>query len=298
MDKFDKLYFLMKNRMVKHYKDIQFLYEREKRTILRNNLVLSNIHNGERCFIVGNGPSLRKQNLALLKDEYVFTVNYFPKSDLYPLVKSNYHVLMDPAIFDFTGTFGEEKKQYLNNIKINGINPICFAQFNAKQSIEQNKIDKDLKFYYIDSGYTLSDGFSAEMNLTKIVPGFSNVVLYAIMIAIFMGFNKIYLIGCDMTGYEQLSSAAGKEVDLHVYRMDEKEKKMIHETHSRIDAESFFEGFYNMFVQYRLMNQIARKRNILIYNATSGGVLDAFERVDYESLFPRERAGIENTYNQ
>jgi len=33
------------------------------------------IHRGERCFIIGTGPSLNQTNLSLLKDEITFGVN-------------------------------------------------------------------------------------------------------------------------------------------------------------------------------------------------------------------------------
>src|SRR5438477_1743491 len=34
-----------------------------------------NIHAGERCFIIGNGPSLNRTDLSLLKDEFTFGTN-------------------------------------------------------------------------------------------------------------------------------------------------------------------------------------------------------------------------------
>ena len=36
---------------------------------------MRNIHRGERCFIIGNGPSLKNTDLAKLKDEYTFGMN-------------------------------------------------------------------------------------------------------------------------------------------------------------------------------------------------------------------------------
>src|SRR5512139_2649265 len=34
-----------------------------------------NIHRGERCFIIGNGPSLNDTDLSKLKDEFTFGMN-------------------------------------------------------------------------------------------------------------------------------------------------------------------------------------------------------------------------------
>ena len=36
---------------------------------------MHNIHDGERCFIIGNGPSLKQNNLAKLKNEFTFGMN-------------------------------------------------------------------------------------------------------------------------------------------------------------------------------------------------------------------------------
>ena len=36
---------------------------------------LHNVHRGQRCFIVGNGPSLNQTDLSLLRGEYTFTTN-------------------------------------------------------------------------------------------------------------------------------------------------------------------------------------------------------------------------------
>lgn len=38
---------------------------------------LKNIHQGKRCFIIGNGPSLQKMDLSVLRDEFTFGMNRF-----------------------------------------------------------------------------------------------------------------------------------------------------------------------------------------------------------------------------
>ena len=48
-----------------------------RRDSIKNLKQLKNIHVGERCFIIGNGPSLKKTDLSKLKDEYTIgTVSY------------------------------------------------------------------------------------------------------------------------------------------------------------------------------------------------------------------------------
>ena len=50
-------------------------------------------YKGKRCFVVGNGPSLNEQDLSLLAEEYVFTVNELMRHERFSLLKSNFHIL-------------------------------------------------------------------------------------------------------------------------------------------------------------------------------------------------------------
>ena len=56
---------------------IKFFFERtilNKHRQLLINSELRNIYKGQRCFVLGNGPSLNSQKIELLKDEIVFMV--------------------------------------------------------------------------------------------------------------------------------------------------------------------------------------------------------------------------------
>ena len=43
--------------------------------LIKKNQTIKNIHAGERCFIIGSGPSLKKLDLTHLKDDYFIGVN-------------------------------------------------------------------------------------------------------------------------------------------------------------------------------------------------------------------------------
>ena len=47
--------------------------------LIQTNEKYRNIHDGERCFIIGNGPSLKNVNLSKLCNEYTITVNQSPR---------------------------------------------------------------------------------------------------------------------------------------------------------------------------------------------------------------------------
>ena len=58
-----------------------------------------NIHQGERCFIIGNGPSLTMEDLSCLTGEHCFAANRicnaFSKTDWRP----EYYMCVDSSVF-------------------------------------------------------------------------------------------------------------------------------------------------------------------------------------------------------
>ena len=47
----------------------------QRRESIQKLAALKGIHNGERCFVIGNGPSLKNMDLSLLKGEYTIGTN-------------------------------------------------------------------------------------------------------------------------------------------------------------------------------------------------------------------------------
>ena len=50
-----------------------------ERALLARNSVFRNRHKGQRCFVIGNGPSLKTQDLSLLAREITFVMSGFWK---------------------------------------------------------------------------------------------------------------------------------------------------------------------------------------------------------------------------
>ena len=61
---------------------------------LKNNIRFKNKHIGERCFILGSGPSISKQNIKILKGEIVITQNHFHVHDDIKIVHPMYHCVV------------------------------------------------------------------------------------------------------------------------------------------------------------------------------------------------------------
>src|SRR5258707_4353418 len=57
------------------------------------------LHKGERCFLVGNGPSLSKLDLTKLDGELAFTVNRGYLAERLGLPRTPYYLITDPLTY-------------------------------------------------------------------------------------------------------------------------------------------------------------------------------------------------------
>lgn len=222
---------------------------------------LKNRHKGQRCFIIATGPSLNIDDVELLENEITFSLNSIflihDRTDW----RSTYYVCTDTTHF-------------MNMLKLYGdkINTVCkeekFFNISSKKTAKDSGIQID-KAEYInispinrltDNG---SNKFKFTTNVEKGIYSAGTVTNIAIIIAVYMGIRDIYLIGvdCDYSGKKK-----------HVAKdfNDKAEKDPIIETRMK-------NGF-------RLIAPILKKRGINVYNATRGGKLEDFKRVDFDNI--------------
>lgn len=151
---------------------------------------LKGIHNNDRCFILGTGPSINTVDFSLLKNEILIGVNKANKLEQMYDVSINYFCVSDFSVF-FDDVITQEifkpskttvflslsaRGWYLGNIsklKSKGYTnePICLT--NSK-------------------GLRWSTNIEAGTGL-----GYTVVVDTALPVACYMGFKKIYLLGVD-----------------------------------------------------------------------------------------------------
>lgn len=187
-------------------------------------------HAGERCFILGSAPSLREENLALLKGESVFSCNksFLAKKDL-NLPNYSYFVLTDPNV---------HTDIYMNNKE--DFDLIDVPRFYSSQLIKHKKDHVQISEDYVkipkirncpieSPEATFPNSFKEGWGLT------GTVVYEATLVAFFMGFKEIYLLGVDMD--------YSNKQDTHFYKMGLREKKDAHTMEkwwSRIEGSAKF----------------------------------------------------------
>ena len=237
-----------------------------------------NIHRGQCCFILGNGPSINKQDLRPLKDEICFAVSQFflhkDVREIDPLyhVDAAHHA---PFGFDVLRKRFENFNRFYSNqtTYFLGHSPYEYSAFNFLQQNHQFKKDNMhyLNYCFAQQLDELNYSNPDIWDITKNLFAVRSAIYCAIQVAAYMGFKHIYLLGCDHDYLTYITR--GKSA--HFYS-DEEE---IDDSSLWISTEEFFLAYHIRWKQYRLMREYLEPRGCYIYNATEGGLLDVFPRV-------------------
>ena len=227
---------------------------------------------GKRCFVVGNGPSLNTLDLSLLENEYSFGVNgIFYKTEEMGY-KPTFYVVEDIHVvndnIDAINKYEAEHKFFPSIYwpKIRNNSRTIF--FNMNRS-----------FYESTSSYYTIPRFSADCS-ERIYCG-QSVTIINLQLAYYMGFEEVYLVGMDFS-YQIPDSAdiegnhiTSREDDLNHFHPDYfgKGKKWHDPKLDRV---------LKSYKMAKLMFELDGRK---VINATYGGNLHIFDRVDFPKLF-------------
>lgn len=261
------------------------LKKRNQLNLVEKSIELKGIHNNDRIFIVGTGPSIKKQNLLKLKDEVVIGMNEFYLHPQIELIKPKYYMYTGYSIHTETVSHDAAVKSYTSFekcIKVNGgtaLLPVWDYDFlNINELMQDNKLNK----YYFN--YALHPKDLNQFHFESIYASYAgqNSAIFSICLAIFMGAKEIYLLGLDhdwiLSYYDNEQSHFYDDEKSPIYK-DQKT------TFKRKLLEDYFYPYVKMFEQYKSLEDYARNNDIKIINLTDKGLLDIFERQDYEGFF-------------
>lgn len=231
-----------------------------------------NAYRGKRCFIIGNGPSLNKHDLSLLKDEYTFAVNSF----FYKTEETG-----------FTPTFFvvEDNLVMRENIERIKAYEAPFKFFPTEYK-ELHPEGPNVFFYPANAGFYLQSSpnycvprFSTDA--TKTVFNGQTVTFANLQLAYFMGFTEVYLIGMDF--HYVVPDAHGRKGNWILSTTDD--PNHFHKDYfgaGKTWKDPKLDRVANAYRQARLAFEATGRK---VMNASAGGKLEIFERVGYDSLF-------------
>ncbi len=214
---------------------------------------LKNSYAGKRCFIVATGPSLTLEDLDKIKNEYSFSMNsavrLFDRTDWRP----DFYGCQDCSVYeqmrDNISSFHPKYKFMGSSIKLYFKIPEDCIEFPLDlmdHMYNFTKLDTD---FSEDCSLNVFDGYTITYSL--------------IQIAVYMGFDEIYLLGtdCDYSGKAK-----------HIVEYDK--FNIAHEANVSD----------RLMYAYAYAEKYTKQHNVKIYNATRGGKLEAFERFNLDNL--------------
>jgi len=245
-------------------------------------------YRGKRCFIMGNGPSLNETPLELLDGEFIFGVNRCHL--LYDRVswRPSFFTAVDGRVTpNISGEIFEQAKQLPDTCFFL---PAHFRDIQPWQN-QSNIIWMNEKLQDPALG---PDGYFASCPPDFVrVP--NTVTITCIQLAVFLGFNPIYLIGCD-TKYvipEGMVSSEGSVRDPGTGELIEgfALTMLLDQDPNHFDPDYFRKGdpwsspnVNGMVYGYNMVKRKCQTLGTTIYNGTVGGELEVFPRVDINRL--------------
>jgi hypothetical protein len=229
----------------------------------KNIKALKNIHHGQRCFIIGNGPSLKTEDLDKLKNEITFAFNriyyIFNQTEWRP---TYYCSEDDKTILN--------SKEEINNLKLyNKFFPVNLP-WDFKIYIQ------NAKYYILKFGErNLEPTFSNDM--TKGLYWGNTVAYTAMQMAVYMGIKEIYLVGVDHN-FSKVINDQGEVI------IDEQVKDYFSDEYNRDKDTLYIPNIETSTRAFSAAKKYADQNNIKIYNATRGGKLEVFERIDFDQI--------------
>lgn len=277
-------------------RDIQFyikwIFDKDLRKEMSRNKTFKDVHKGKRCFILGNGPSLKHYDLTKLSEEYVFTVNNMMTTDYFKVVKPNFHLFFDPKFFSFFFHLNPKNDDEKNKMKSlrNSLELFPKIVYFSSYRLKSNfiKLFPTLNSHYLVNNKIYTSSLKKASSLHRNTPAFQNVITYAINIALYMGFEEIYLLGVDMTGfleYYEHNSINDKCGHFYDKSQEDQEKESKFRNNNKIDNEFYLKNFGKTFEHLKLMQNDVMAKNAKLYNASRHGAIDFLPRIDYESIF-------------
>jgi hypothetical protein len=228
---------------------------------------LKNIHEGETCFIIGLGPSLKADDLSLLHQNHIisFSVNNIAKIYKETEWRPEYYVMTDKNAFLDPNLAHPEQRCKKN----------AFLSEEQEEFWKNNFSEKNIRFHW---RYNLPD-MEEELfsdNVAKVCGNGGTCIYMCLQIAVYMGFKNIYLLGIDLTDMSQ--GVKQSPTYKHFYQEEE--------LTGRLWLDLILKG-------YKSARKYADTHHVHIYNATRGGYLEIFDRVDFDSLF-KDRMFVSN----
>jgi len=239
--------------------DVGFLQE----GLHRNISELANAFAGERCYIIGNGPSLNQTDLAKLKNEYTIGTNRIYLNFDKMGYQTTFHCSVNPFVIR---QFSED---------IDQVESFKFLRAETRDDLKNH-----FNTHFMESA-GIHD-FIQDLERNRWCEGWT-VTYAAMQLAYYLGFETVILVGVD-----------------HYFKDSGEPNKLV--AAGDVDQNHFHPDYFAKGVKWQYPDLARSERSYfearktyeaggrVIVDATVGGHLDIFPKVAFESTLGTERA--------
>jgi len=224
---------------------------------------LKNKHLGERCFIIATGPSLKIEDLEKLSNEVTFSMNSICLAFEETSWRPTYYGIQDIGNFN---VFEED---------INNLNAEC--KFIGEPILKYKNISNSYYVYPMNmlNHYWWHKKYNTKFsnNAFAVIYDGYTITYSLIQIAVYMGFKEIYLLGADCNYSTDMN---------HHFK-----------NYNYFDP-SFSVAGDKMIQAFKVAKSYADLNDIKIFNATRGGKLEVFERVNLDDVLMKNNEQLNN----
>jgi len=251
---------------VKYYKWLYRFHTDPARKYIQQNAELKNVGRGKRAFLLATGPSIKCEDLRLLAGEDCFSLSNFFLHDDLQIINPLFHAFApyhDPMILENYVAWLRQSDSTLppsTNIILG---------HSTRSIVEDNKLFESRKVYYL---YLASAAPPKQVNIVGPVLSPQTGPLMLLPLLIYMGYEKIYLLGCDHTVLRDY-----KKNIVNFYNAERDLRS--NATSDWHDIEKSINYTLNIFEQYKYFKHIliCEGKNRDIINLSQDSWLEVFE---------------------
>lgn len=226
---------------------------------------LKNVLNSKRAFLIGNGPSLCLEDINKLKSEVCFGCNRIIELYKSTSWRLTGYFFADPIFINST------QKEYEDISTICNENTYVFTSILS--DVYEKWRGKFKNLFFVRTKRSYDNHFSEDIKEGLSTGGTSLYDLLQIMV--FMGIKEIYLLGVDFSFHKEAFKNGEVKVNENIKN---------HTNEIGQDVEGIY--YVDLILDgWKFAKKYADSHGIKIYNATRGGKLEVFERVNFDELF-------------
>jgi hypothetical protein len=273
------------------------------------------VHTGERVFIVATGPSLRQTELDLLADEVSVGVNRIDKIYSETAWRPSYYVLLDSHVPANMPSLARHLDEQIVSFvrRAPSVAEVDPARERWLYRFDECETARDAG--ESDASTDAADRWVAE-DVSRCIINHGNVIAIAMQLVLYMGVDEVYFVGTDLYPTRELHMLSQRGADPsragirrvgNLRRAAEFVRSSAHPLHTGVNltaytvaymlqrwlgqsghftdeyqSRRYFAEYKNALLieKHRRFRQVCERRGIGVFNASAGGELEVYPRVE------------------